>query len=144
MELFSFESILLDEKPTFHSNNGHSSSQIDHILYYVPQNLDIYISLKDLLCKLEHSANISSHDAIIGKIIASIKTKENNDKEKVTSYTAFNVMKPKWNKSDLSAYQNNSYYNMRYLLTQFDQPEHIPILSELSSKMLVMCAEKKP
>ena len=37
-EQFSLKTILLGDRPTFHHNNGTSVSQIDHILYFVPDN----------------------------------------------------------------------------------------------------------
>ena len=65
---FSLKSVLLNNQPTFHHNNMTSMSQIDHILYHIPGNITAKVELEKHLCKLENSQNLSSHDAILGKI----------------------------------------------------------------------------
>ena len=48
----------------------------------------------------------------------------------------------KWNDAGIPGYQQQSRQVLTNLVEQFNQPEYIPVLSELFSKMLVMCAEK--
>ena len=67
-EQLSLNSILLNDLPTFHHNNQTSTSQIDHILYFIPDKSAVNVKLQKHLCKLENFANLSSHDAIVGKI----------------------------------------------------------------------------
>jgi hypothetical protein len=52
------------------------------------------------------------------------------------------VSKPVWNEAGLPGYQKQSAEVLKNLVNQFDQPEFIPLLSELFSKMLVISAEQ--
>ena len=54
---FLLKSILLSNEPTFHHNNQTSVSQIDHILYFVPETSIVNVKLKRHLCKLENFSN---------------------------------------------------------------------------------------
>ena len=138
---FSLKSILPDDAPTFHSNNGQFSSQIDHILYHVSQESEISIKFDEQLCQLESTTNLSTHDTIIASIPLTLKKTNDTIEKHSNNYTDFIVKKLKWHVDNLSEYQNQSFVNMKYLLDQFNQPEYIPVLSEICSKMLVMCAE---
>ena len=61
---FMLKTILPGDDPTFHHNNGSSESQIDHIL----TNDTDMVTFINQLCKNDDDRNLSSHDAIIGKI----------------------------------------------------------------------------
>ena len=128
--------------PTFHHNNQTSESQIDHIFYNVPENSDIIINLHKHLCKLEHFANLSSHDALVGNIALPVVKKQNKEEDYSSTYSPFIVPKPKWNQSGIVQYQKQTAEKLRDLTTQFNQPEFIPVLCELFSKMLVISAEQ--
>ena len=65
---FSFKTILQNDLPTFHHNNQTSASQIDHILFYIPEESDMKVTFHKHLCQLVSSENLSSHDAIVGRI----------------------------------------------------------------------------
>ena len=58
------------------------------------------------------------------------------------AYTNFTVLKPKWSEGSLVEYQNETNKNLKYLFKEFDQPEHIPVLTQLCSEMLVLSGEK--
>ena len=47
---FFFKSILVSDKPTFHHNNQSSVSQIDTILYSIPDNTEIDLQFLEHLC----------------------------------------------------------------------------------------------
>lgn len=140
---FSLSSILLNEEPTFHQNNESSVSQIDHILYYNPENMSLKVDLHKHLCKLQNFANLSSHDALVGKIEMLLFTqlKLSDEVDYTETYTQFAVSNPLWNDAGIPQYQNQSAQVLRNLAEQFNQPEYIQILAELFSKMLVLTAE---
>ena len=66
-----------------------------------------------------------------------------------TTYTPFVVSKPIWSECGMPGYQKQSAEVLQNIINQFNQPEFIPLMSELFSKMLVICAKnnfetKKP
>ena len=140
-EQFSFKTVLQNDEPTFHHNNQTSSSQIDHILYYVPEQSKVKVMLYRHLCQLDNSENLSSHDAIIGTISLPSSCKPSNEPDYSSTYTPFVRSKPVWSENGMIGYQTESADILKKLANQFNQPEFIPLLSELFSKMLVICAE---
>ena len=140
-EQFSLKGVLTNNDPTFHHNNQLSTSQIDNILAYVPENLPVQISLFKHLCKLENYANLSSHDALVAKLIIPTFNKSFSEANYSHTYETFVVKKPKWDQSGIVGYQNQTALVLKDLLSEFDEPEYIPLLSELFSKMLVISAE---
>ena len=82
---FSLESILPGDEPTFHHNDGVSETQIDHIL---TNNLRLVTFLKQR-CKKEEHSNLSSHDAIIGRIKTEKECKKDDDIDYSDSYEDF-------------------------------------------------------
>ena len=140
-EDFLFKSILLDKKATFHHNNQTSMSQIDHILYFVPEEMNIKVNLHKHLCLLENFSNLSSHDALVGNIVLPISKETSQETDYSSTYESFLVPKPQWNEAGLCGYQEQSAEVLKNLITQFPEPENIPILCELFSKMLVIAAE---
>ena len=142
MEYFSLKTVLLSDNPTFHHNNQTSQSQIDHILYKVPERSDIAINLDKHLCKLEHFANLSSHDALVAKIVLPVVKMQYREEDYSSTYTPFMVPKPKWNESGLVKYQRQTTEKLKELANEFKEPEFIPVLCELFSKMLVISAEQ--
>ena len=123
-------------------NDGISTSSIDNILYFIPNDSNVTLEMKDHLCKLEQSLNLSSHDAIVGKMILPINNQDSLGPDYSSTYTPFVVNKPKWNESGIQGYQEQSFTVLHQLFNQFDQLEHTPVLCELLPKMLVICAEK--
>ena len=93
------------------------------------------------LCQLENSENLSSHDAIIGTISLPSTCKPSIEPDYSSTYTPFVKSKPVWSENGMIGYQTESAEILRKLAEQFNQPEFIPLLSELFSKMLVLCAE---
>ena len=133
---FMLKTTHLDKKPTFHHNNGSSESQIDHILTNKPQ----IVSFSSHLCKLDDPSNLSSHDAVLGKIKLPETIEETDHIDYSDSYEEFIPKKIIW--SDNTEYQEMTVKILQNLLTTFDEPEHLPSLAEMTSNMLVMCAEK--
>ena len=132
---FCLESILQGDEPTFHHNNGTSESQIDHLL---TNNKDLVFFSKHL-CKNIDSENLSSHDAIQGKIKIDAN-KEIVEKNYSDTYEAFEPKKIIWRENE--DYQNMTECILDQLLVTFDKPEHLPALAEMSSRMIALCAEK--
>ena len=58
-----------------------------------------------------------------------------------STYTPFVVSKPTWSEAGLLGYQQQSAEFLQKIVNQFSQPEFIPLMSELFSKMLVICAK---
>ena len=132
---FSLETILPGDVPTFHHNNGTSESQIDHIMTNKPNVL----TFSKQLCKLYEPANLSSHDAIIGVLNVPKHNARNDSVNYSHTYESFVPKKIIW-EEDKPEYQQMLSKILMELMTNFDQPEHLPALIEMSSNM--MCAEK--
>ena len=96
---FSFKTVLLNDSPTFHHNNLTSVSQIDHILYFIPDKSKVKVTLHKHLCKLDNFANLSSHDAIVGQIELPSVQESNSEPDYSPTYTPFVVSKPKWDEA---------------------------------------------
>ena len=139
---FSFLSILPDDKPTFHHNNGTSESKIDDIFYFIPQHSNIQIRFQDQLCLNNYPDNLSSHDVIVGELslphVPSIVSQEDYSK----TYSDFVVKKPKWNISGLPHYQEQVESTVKRILEEFNQPDFLPEASEMVSRALVLAAEQ--
>ena len=135
---FSFKSILVSNEPTFHHNNLTSVSQIDTIFHFIPETVGIDLKFLEHLCKLNQSANLSSHDVIIGKMKIPLNSQETSEKDYSETYQQFIVHKPKWEESGLENYQEQTFNVLSDLCRTFQGPEFIPALSEFFSKMLVI------
>ena len=92
---FLLKTILLDDKQTFHHNNQTSESQIDTILFFIP-NSEINLKFSDHLCKNDNPDNLSTHDVIIGDISIPHNPSVINESDFSSTYTEFQVKKPKW------------------------------------------------
>ena len=134
MKELMLETTHLGENPTFHHNNGTSESQIDHILTNKPE----MVSFLTQPCKLDDPTNLSSHDAIIGRIKLPETIEENDAIDYSDSYEDFIPKKIVW--KDNPEYQDMTAKILHNLLTTFEEPEHLPSLAEMSSNMIVMCA----
>ena len=112
-----------------------------HILCFFPKNSNVKAKIHKQLCKLYNFSNLSSHDAIVGRIFLPVSTSVQSEPDYSSTYCPFVVAKPKWNETGLPGYQKQTAEFLQKLVNQFSQPEFIPILSELFSKMLVISAE---
>ena len=139
---FTLKTITPDGVDTFHHNNMTSSSRIDHILYFIPDTNRFEMNLHSHLCTLTHSSNLSSHDVIVGNLQFERRKTSDVEADYSHTYLKFDVKKPVWNSSNLPEYQALSYNIVKYLSENFNEDEHIPLLSELCSTMLVKAAEK--
>ena len=142
LQSFSFKTILLSEKPTFHHNNLTSESQIDHIYVFIPEKSSVRISLQDHLCLKDNPTNLSSHDVIVGKVVLPTYEENVSSRDFSSSYSEFLVKKPKWNESCKDGYQIQSARILQELYANYNDIEHIPALCEMFSKALVISAEK--
>ena len=141
-ELFTLKGILDNDDATFHHNNQNSESQIDNVLHFVPNKSDVTINLHQHICKLNNFANISSHDALIAKIVLPVEKQSEPEKDLSFTYTPFTVPRPKWDESGIIKYQKQTSEKLRELSVQFNQTEFIPVLCELFSKTLVISAKQ--
>ena len=139
---FFFKSILLSEEPTFHHNNQTSVSQIDTILYFIPQTSGIDLKFLEHLCKLDNSSNLSSHDVILASMKLPLIKEETSETDYSETYQPFHVKKPRWEESGIVNYQKQTFNVLSDLFEVFQGPEFIPALSEMCSKMLVISAEQ--
>ena len=142
LDEFSLKSVLLDSRPTFHHNNQISETQIDHILYYVPQEKQMKVNFKDHICQKLESDNLSAHDVIVGDISIVQSTSKQAEVDYSETYTEFRVKKPKWDKDNVENYQEQTARILSELVDKFDQPEEIPILTEMFARTLVLSAEQ--
>ena len=139
---FGLESILIDDKPTFHHNNQTSETKIDHIYHNFSMHSAAKISMHNHLCLKENPSNLSSHDVIVGKINLPHIPLSKVEKDFSSTYTPFLVKKPKWCEAGMAEYQAQTFQVLQNLFNRFDQVEHIPALTEMCSKMLVLSAEQ--
>ena len=142
LDSFHLSSIMKNENPTFHHNNGTSESQIDHIYIFVPEKSKVQIDFKEHLCLKNNPTNISSHDVIVGEINLPEPIEESETEDYSSSYTPFVVKKPIWNTSGMEGYQIQTDRVLLELTNSFDKLEFIPILCEMFANALVMSAEK--
>ena len=139
---FALKTILLGDVPTFHHNNLSSETQIDHIYYFIPANSKVKVELAEQLCLKENPANLSAHDVIVGNITIPVNISSKSHEDFSPSYSEFLVKKPKWSESGLAGYQVQTSQIIQEMFDRFDMVEHIPLLSEMCSKMLVLSAEQ--
>ena len=142
LQSFSLTTILKDDKPTFHHNNQTSESQVDHIYTFIPDNSNVKIRIKDHLCLKEESANISSHDVIVGEIELPITSENTQENDFSSSYKPFIVKKPNWNPDKKPDYEQKTRDALEELSNNYTEAEFIPELCEMFSKALVISAEK--
>ena len=100
------------------------------------------IIFKDILCKLNNSSNLSSHDAVVGELSLQSVNVTMNEVDHSNKYTEFIASKPKWNEAGIAGYQAETYQSIKELVTKLDQPSQISVHSEMCSEMLVKSAEK--
>ena len=143
MELFrikyNMKSILVDDKPTFHHNNQTSESQIDHILF--TETSDMNVELIKHLCKIDNSVNLSSHDALVAKVVVPAILDSETDVDYSHTYSPFIVKRPIWNQSHVALYQEQAINLLNEIRSFRDDPNFIPIFTELFSNALVISAE---
>ena len=68
--------------------------------------------------------------------------KQNVEEDHTSMNIAYTVPKPKWNASGIANYQKQTSEKSKSLSYQFQQPEFIPVLCELSPKTLVISVEQ--
>ena len=141
LEEFQLKSILSGDQPTFHHNNQTSESQIDNIYSFIPDSSKVSVNFLTQLCLKENSLNLSSHDVIVGSVKLPTIQSSKPAQDHTSSYTDFLVKKPKWCESGVPGYQLQTSKVLQNMFDRFNLPEHIPLLSETCSKMLVMSAE---
>ena len=143
LEDFHLQPILSGDEPTFHHNNQTSESQIDNIYYYFPSSSSkTSLELFEHLCLKDNHENLSSHDVLVGKMILPDVPKATIGQDFSSTYTDFLVKKPKWSESGLAGYQAQTAQVLQEMFSRFNMVEHIPTLTEMCSKMLVISAEQ--
>ena len=139
---FSLQSVLKSDTPTFHHHGQASSSQIDHILFFIPQRSSVSVELLEHICCLETSDNLSSHDVIVSQVSLPNGIQKVDSADYTSTYTDFLVKKPLWNENDLPCYQMKVSETLKYIVSEFNDPAFLPVVSELVSKALVTSAEE--
>ena len=139
MDKFSLQSLVSPMNATFHHNNGTSSSQIDNILYHIPNNVKAFMNMKKHLCNRVESSNISAHDVIVGEIDIEIVTSSHDDRKPLI-YSQFDPQKPKWDLENLEKYQKDSYEAVKVAFDTFKSSDETSLLAEAVSQCLVQCA----
>ena len=142
MSQFSFQSILPDETPTFHHNNQTSESQIDDILFFIPDSSQIKIEFSEQLCKLNNPENLSAHDVVVGQICLPKSSLKVSEPDYSSTYTQFQVRKPKWDESGMTGYQTQTARVLSEMLVDCNEPFFLPVVTEMFSKMLVISAQQ--
>ena len=139
---FLLKSILIDDAATFHHNNQSSESQIDHIYNYIPRSSNMKVEFHEQLCLKENPSNLSSHDVIVGNLtyLATQTSKPTEDMSK--SYSEFPVKRIKWHESGMDGYQSQTAQILQDIFDRFNMVEHVPLLFEMCSRMLVISAEQ--
>ena len=103
----SMVTILPDDSPTFHHNNGTSQSKIDDIYHSIPETSECQINFSQLLCKLADPLNMSPHDVIVGSFLFPEEKANDSDEEHLNSkYEQFINKKIKWNPSLIQTYED--------------------------------------
>ena len=141
LDFHSLNTILTNQEPTFHHNNQSSESQIDHIYFSIPKNSKISVSFKNQLCLKENSSNLSSHDVLIGEIVLPATSEEASKEDFSSTYTPFVVKKPNWDETGKAFYQKKTASILQKLSNEYTGREFIPLLCEMFSRALVICAE---
>ena len=100
------------------------------------------VNFKDHICQKLESDNLSAHDVIVGDISVVQSTSKQAEVDYSETYTEFHVKKPKWDKDNVENYQEQTARILSELVDKFDQPEEIPILTEMFSRTLVLSAEQ--
>ena len=125
----------LPQYPSFHHHNQTSESFID-----------LFASSKGLFtcpvtqhCTLENALNLSSHDPLEMSICVEVDCLKNMDRFSHT-YTNFDRKKILWEAPKIPEYQQLASSALSDAVLYWNQPETIPFLSSLVSKLLVQCA----
>ena len=123
--------------PTFHHHNQSSDSFID--LFATSTGLDLESCHVTQHCTLDHPLNLSSHDPIQIAINVQVDSLDNKDRFSHT-YRKFDRKKIVWEPSKIPTYQKLASSALSKAVSYWNQPETIPFLSSLVSKLLVQCA----
>ena len=140
---FFLKNIKNDNIPTFHHNNGTSESNIDYILYFIPEKSPVSINFHTQPCTKENPTNVSAHDPVIGEISLPINTtiEENSETDYTKTYTDFEKKRPLWTSDGKEAYQREVGEKLGEVLENFSDPEHVPVMTAIFSEVMVKSAE---
>ena len=120
--------------PTFHHSNGMSSSCIDMFA----ASSSLVLGSTRQYCTLDDPLNLSSHDPIETSVsVIQDVCKESKFKN---IYNEFNRKKVVWDSSMVPEYQKLATRSLSDALAYWDNPEALPLLSCLVSRLLVKCA----
>ena len=122
-------------RPTFHHHNQSSESCID--LFVISTGL--HTSPVTQHCTLDNPLNLSSHDPLEMSVSIELDCSEKKDRYSHT-YTNFDRKNVLWEPSKLTKYQELAASALSEAVSYWNQPEAIPYLSSLVSKLLVNCA----
>ena len=130
--------------PSFHHHNGLSETYLDS--FSVSSSLN-FQSISQY-CTLEEAMNLSSHDPIVSGTRIQLDIRDQCSNKYSNTYTEFNRQKIIWDKAKLPEYERLASGALSDALNFWNSPESIPLLSSLTSRLLVTCAslvfESKP
>ena len=125
--------------PTFHHNNGCSSSNIDY--YLISSMQDTKLQAVSVQCNKDYPANLSSHDPVLCTLITP-RTRQPCTVERFShSYTDFRQAKLRWEEDRIPKYQALAGKLLSECESYFPSPEFIPLKCQLYSDLLVKAAE---
>ena len=141
-QLFCEENDLLKfchVEPTFHHNNGSSSSNIDYFL--ITANNITRTDTISLQCNKEYPQNLSSHDPVIGNILVQHTPQTTKQGLYKHTYTDFDQNRIIWRDEKVAEYQTLANKALSEYEAWFPTPDFIPLKCQLFSELLVKTAE---
>ena len=125
--------------PTFHHNNGISTSSIDYFL--VSQCQDIKLQDITIQCNQDFPQNLSSHDPVLCSLVTPSTEQAPKHEKYSHTYTDFKKSCLVWNKDNLPKYQAMAGKLLSECDSYFPTPDFIPLKCQLYSDLLVRASE---
>ena len=125
--------------PTFHHNNGISTSSIDYFL--VSQCQDIKLQDITIQCNQDFPQNLSSIDPDLCSLVTPSTEQAPKHEKYSHTYTDFKKSCLVWNKDNLPKYQAMAGKLLSECDSYFPTPEFIPLKCQLYSDLLVRASE---
>ena len=125
--------------PTFHHNNGTSSSNIDYFL--VSCNQTATLKPVSVQCKEDYPENLSSHDPVLTTLVIPRDTQVCLQEKYADTYTAFTQTRIVWKAEDIPTYQALAAKFLSECEAFFSSSDFLPLKCQLYSELLVKAAE---
>ena len=125
--------------PTFHHNNGISTSSIDYFL--VSQCQDIKLQDITIQCNQDFPQNLSSHDPVLCNLVTPCTEQAPQQEKYSHTYTDFKKSCLVWNKDNIPKYQALAGKLLSECDSYFTTRDFIPLKCQLYSDLLVRASE---